>query len=114
MPRRKLLPDPTDDPLARHAEAGLRRFMTFLLLPARLTREELAVRLGINREVIPLLEQRKLVIPIGHPKPKQMRHYHTATILRQMEDPLWMGKITDAEYAYNEAKNQGASGREEA
>jgi hypothetical protein len=75
-------------------------------LPGRLSAKQAAWLLGFEPHEIPILLGGRLLKPLGHPPDKGMKFFLRAELERLQDDPLWMGKASDAVVKFWKSQNE--------
>ena len=65
-------------------------------LPARLTAEQAAWVLNCQPHDVPILVAARLLKPLGNPLPSSVKYYAASELLEQVEDRVWLAKVTNA------------------
>ena len=91
------MPDWTIDQLFR---------LALMLLPARLTVEQVAHILHTTPEGVYVLTRLRLLRPLGKPPANGTKYYAREYILRLSRDEAWLARASDALVKYKWDKNQ--------
>jgi hypothetical protein len=88
-------------------------FLSWKIVPARLTATQSAWFLGFKPEEIPILVSAGLLKPLGHPPRNSTKHFATETLEQFRRDEKWLARASDAICAYWRQSNarKGAGGR---
>ena len=88
-------------------------FLSWKIVPARLTATQTAWFLGFKPEEIPLLAAAGLLKPLGHPPRNGTKFFATETLEQLRRDEKWLARASDAICAYWRQSNarKAASGR---
>ena len=65
-------------------------------LPARLTAEQAGIELGFSTHDIPILANRKLLIPLGKPARNSVKYFAAVDIKSKVDDVGWLNRATEA------------------
>ena len=65
-------------------------------LPARLTAEQAAWVLNCQPHDVPILVAVRLLKPLGNPSPYNVKFFAALELLEQVEDRVWLAKVTNA------------------
>lgn len=75
-------------------------------IPGRLTAEQVATLLGLpNRDAVTILVQKKLLDPLGNPKPSAPKYFSTRLVAEKSRDSDWLNDATKVLSKYWKAKN---------
>jgi len=74
----------------------LENLLTEMILPARCSAERAARYLGFSAHEIPILVQKRLLTPLGHPAKNNVRYFAAVTLQELRQDVKWLAKATDA------------------
>lgn len=74
----------------------LETLLTELILPARCSAERAARYLGFSAHEIPILVQKRLLTPLGHPAKNGVRYFAAVTLKELRQDVKWLAKASDA------------------
>ena len=83
----------------------MERFLNLKAPPGRLTAEQAAWFLGFSAHEIPLLVNKGLLKPLGHPAHNGQKYFLTATLEELRRDEKWFAKACDAVVEYWRCKN---------
>jgi len=90
----------------------VRELLNVRRLPARLTVAQTAALLNCGEHDIPVLVNRGLLKPLGHPPPNAVKYFAPTDVLELAGDSKRMGQICDALHEHwrdkNAAKGNGA------
>ena len=92
-------------------------FLTWNVLPARLSATQAAWFLGFECHEITILAATGLLRPLGHPARNATKFFATATLEQLRRDEKWLIRATDAVATYwkeGNARKRSACGRGEA
>lgn len=81
--------------------------LTYLRMPARLTAEQSAIRLGMENHDIPVLIGKGMLKPLGNPRQNAPKKFATVEIEKKAGDSAWLSKATKVlseEWARKKAK----------
>lgn len=84
----------------------MERFLNLKAPPGRLTAEQAAWFLGFSAHEIPLLVNKGLLKPLGHPAHNGQKYFLTATLEELRRDEKWFAKASDAVVEYWRCKNR--------
>jgi hypothetical protein len=83
-------------------------------LPARLTAEQTAWVVNCQPYDVTVLVAARLLKPLGNPPPNSVKFFGASELLEQVEDRVWLVKVTNAVnqhwHKQNAAKKKGSSG----
>src|SRR5947207_13086717 len=74
----------------------LENLLTEMVLPARCSAERAARYLGFSAHEIPILVQKRLLTPLGHPAKNNVRYFAAVKLQELRQDVKWLAKATDA------------------
>jgi len=74
----------------------LENLLTEMILPARCSAERAARYLGFSAHEIPILVQKRLLTPLGHPVKNNVRYFAAVKLQELRQDTKWLAKATDA------------------
>ncbi len=74
----------------------LENLLTEMILPARCSAERTARYLGFSAHEIPILVQKRLLTPLGHPAKNNVRYFAAVKLQELRQDTKWLAKATDA------------------
>ena len=74
----------------------LENLLTEMILPARCSAERAARYLGFSAHEIPILVQKGLLTPLGHPARNNVRFFAAVKLQELRQDVKWLAKATDA------------------
>jgi hypothetical protein len=81
-------------------------------LPGRLTAEQAAWVLNCQPHDVPILVAARLLKPLGNPSPYNVKFFAASELLEQVEDRVWLAKVTNTVNQHwqrkNAAKKNGA------
>ena len=83
----------------------MERFLNLKAPPGRLTAEQAAWFLGFSAHEIPMLVNKGLLKPLGHPAHNGQKYFLTATLEELRRDEKWFAKACDAVVEYWRCKN---------
>jgi len=83
----------------------MERFLNLKASPGRLTAEQAAWFLGFSAHEIPMLVNKGLLKPLGHPAHNGQKYFLTATLEELRRDEKWFAKASDAVVEYWRDKN---------
>jgi hypothetical protein len=88
-------------------------FLSWKIVPARLTTTQSAWFLGFKPEEIPMLVAAGLLKPLGHPPRNSTKYFATKTLEQLRRDEKWLARASDAICAYWRQSNarKAANGR---
>ena len=69
-----------------------------MALPARLTKEQVAVCLGCKPHDVPVLVRFGLLKPLGKPTQQSVKYFAEVDIAAKAKDVVWLSKMTNALY----------------
>lgn len=75
-------------------------FLSWKIVPARLTATQTGWFLGFKSEEITLLVAAGLLKPLGHPPRNSTKFFATETLEQLRRDEKWLGRASDAICAY--------------
>jgi len=75
-------------------------FLSWKIIPARLTATQTAWFLGFKPEEITLLVAAGLLKPLGHPPRNSTKFFSTETLEQLRRDEKWLARASDAICAY--------------
>ena len=81
------------------------QFMSFKVLPARLTAEEAAWYLGFASHDIPILVANGMLKPLGHPADNAVKFFALAAVELLRGDVKWLSRATDVMLEHWRKKN---------
>jgi len=82
------------------------QFMRLLgQLPARLTAEQTAWVLNCQPADVPILVAARLLKPLGNPRPNRVKYFAAMELIEQMQDRIWLAKVTNALNQHWQRKN---------
>ena len=87
-------------------QQDMERFLNLRAPPGRLTAEQAAWFLGFSAHEIPLLVNKGLLKPLGHPAHNGQKYFLTATLEDLRRDERWFAKACDAVVEYWRDKNR--------
>jgi hypothetical protein len=64
-------------------------------LPGRLTAEQAAWVLNCQPHDVPILVAARLLKPLGNPSPYNVKFFAASELLKQVEDRVWLAKVTN-------------------
>ena len=73
--------------------------------------------LGFSAHEIPILVQKRLLTPLGHPAKNNVRYFAAVTLQELRQDVKWLAKATDATseaWRIKNAKSAAAAAKERA
>jgi hypothetical protein len=95
-----------------HLVSGhVRELLNLRRLQGRLTVAQTAALLNCAEHDIPVLVNRGLLTPLGHPSTTAQKYFSPVEILELADDSARMGKICDALYQHWQMKNAAKSRR---
>ena len=74
-------------------------------LPGRLTAEQVAWVLNCQPHDVPILMAARLLKPLGNPSPYNVKFFAVSELLEQVEDRVWLAKVTNALNQHWQKKN---------
>ena len=74
----------------------LENLLTEMILPARCSAERAARYLGFSAHEIPILVQKRLLTPLGHPAKNNVWYFAAVKLQELRQDTKWLAKATDA------------------
>ena len=77
--------------------------------PARLRPEQVARLLGFTDADIPILIRKRLLKPLGKPRPNATKFFSLADVIEKSQDQQWLTKATQAIYDHWRNKNERKS-----
>jgi hypothetical protein len=86
-------------------QQDMERFLNLKASPGRLTAEQAAWFLGFSAHQIPLLVNKGLLKPLGHPAHNGQKYFLAATLEELRRDEKWFAKACDAVVEYWRCKN---------
>ena len=86
-------------------QQDMERFLNLRASPGRLTAEQAAWLLGFSAHEIPLLVNKGLLKPLGHPAHNGQKYFLAATLEDLRRDEKWFAKACDAVLEYWRCKN---------
>lgn len=85
------------------------RFLSLIIMPARLNPEQAAWLLGFQAHDIPILVASRELKPLGNPPANAVKYFSTAELMELRSDPRWMNRVTNALYRHWREKNSRKS-----
>jgi hypothetical protein len=85
-----------------------RIILTLLRLPGKIDAEIAAILVGFNKEDMPILARRKLLVPLNAYGTNTVKVYATVEVLAFAANRALLAKATRAVYEANRAKNSNA------
>jgi hypothetical protein len=76
------------------------------VLPARLRPEEVAHVLGFNPEDMRILVGKRLLKPLGKPRPNAAKFFASVEVKEKINDVNWLHKATNTIYEYWRGRNE--------
>ncbi len=75
------------------------------LLNRRLTKGDIAEYLKTTEDGVAYLAKKGCLKPLGHPDETKQKLFSALEFFAQMQDPRWLGKVTDLLYQFVQEKN---------
>jgi hypothetical protein len=82
-----------------------RELLNLRRLPAMLNGQQAAAVLGVGEHDIPALIRSNLLEPLGDPQANAVKYFAAIQVLEMAGDPVYLGKLRKAIYAYWQGKN---------
>jgi len=80
-------------------------------LPARLTAEQAAWVLNCQPHDVPILVAARLLKPLGNPSPYNVKFFAASELLEQVQDRMWLAKVTNALNQHWQKRNAAKKNR---
>jgi hypothetical protein len=100
---------PKEAPQIHLVSVHVRDFLNVRRLQGRLNVRQTAALLNCGEHDIPVLVNRGLLTPLGHPPPSAQKYFSPVEVLQMAGDSEKMGQICDVLYRHWQTKNAAKS-----